>query len=162
MLAAAVLAATVYGLPSKQPKGVARHITRTCDDAIDMSASPNAGTLLFDRVVVPGSAHVLQSTYQRRARPFHYVSKYGFQIKAGRGPVDVRVSSTWHSRLAMSGASSITFRGCPDAPSATPWLGYANVFTVKYKACVSIIVTVGGQSVRTRIPLGVPCPPKPV
>lgn len=147
------------GATAKQPRGVARQITTSCDDAIEMRAAPYSGArILFDRISVPPADHVLQSVYQRWSRPFRYVTKWGFEVRAGSGPVDVRVSPTWHSRLAISGASAVRFHGCPAPDPAAPWLGYANIYAVKEPACVSIIVTVAGSSERVRVPLGRPCP----
>ena len=144
--------------PSRQPRGVPRRVTAICDSAIDYRAEPYAeGKVLFGRLGVPSDDHVLQSVRQGWARPFHYVTKFGFEIKAGTA-VDIRVSPTWHSRMTVGGASSIRFLRCT-SPAETPWIAYANLFTVKNPACVSLIATVGGQSTRFRVPLGRPCPP---
>jgi hypothetical protein len=149
-------------VPSRQPKGVPRRVTATCHSVIEYSAEPDAGgKVLFDRLSVPSDDRVLASTRNPWTRPFHYVTKYGFQIKAGRGPVEIRVSPTWHSRMTVGGASSIRFLGCA-VPARRPWLRYASLYTVKKPACVSLIATVGGQSTRFRVPLGRPCPPPAV
>src|SRR2546423_10025837 len=141
-----------------QPRGVVRRLTVPCDSAVEMLAEPPAGRVLFDRVVVPSDDHVLQTVRMRWSRPFRYVAKYGFGIKAGREPVDVRVSPSWHSRLAISGASAVRFKGCDAPQTETPWLGHANIYTVERPACGSILVTVRTVSERVRLPLGRPCP----
>src|SRR5437870_4161994 len=113
--AASVAAATA-------PGGIAPRKIVTCDEAISFTRAPSAGTrVLLGRVALPPERFPGQPHAAPENRPLPYYAKFGLQVHAGRGPVDVIVPPAWRTRVALgwgedSGgpqqASTVRVLGC--------------------------------------------------
>jgi hypothetical protein len=114
--------------------------------------------VVFGRVAFVG-ARVYQVADVGGDGSFRLFAKIGLYVRAGTPTFTLAVPQHWRRRAGIAWGTGIEpavrIAGCPLPPLV--WNGYAGGFYVPERACVPLIVRVGGRQTVLRFAIGRPC-----
>ena len=164
--ACAALVALLAVAAGTAPAATPRLAIVDCDDAAGSVAQPG-GTLYGQRLALSWGSRARKLVRYDDVH-YPYRIKLPIFIRAGGRAFTIQVPPTWHQPAGMAwdnrgDAQPAIARGvrvlpCPGGDKLSVWLAYPGAFYVDRPACLPLVITIGGKSYRTRVPLGRACP----